>query len=209
MLFSKKKTQNELLEEEAQAHSAAGDEAAAAEARAKKFPEKKGTPTPKRKDQVAARRQPLVQADRKAARRAQRQALAEERAKTRRAMETGDERHMPVRDRGPQKRFVREYVDARYGIGEWLLILMVVFLFVSLLMGDQIMATLGLALYGLILAVIFEAFWVGRRAKKLVAQKFGEDRMERGIGFYAAMRGMQLRRLRLPKPMNARGEFPS
>ncbi|WP_258933165.1 DUF3043 domain-containing protein [Nesterenkonia pannonica] len=187
----------------------AGDAAAAAQARANKFPEKKGGPTPRRRDQVAARRQPLVQADRKAARKAQRQALADERAKTRRAMETGDERHMPVRDRGPQKRFVREFIDARYGIGEWLLILMVVFLFVSLLLGDQVMASLGLALYGLILAVIVESFWVARRAKRLAAAKFGPENVEKGLGFYAAMRSMQLRRLRLPKPMNGRGEYPA
>ena len=65
---------------------------------------KKG-PTPRRRDQEAARRRTLVPEDRKAARKAERQAMAQERMRQRAALETGDERGLPARDKGPQKRW--------------------------------------------------------------------------------------------------------
>ena len=71
----------------------------------------KGAPTPRRKDQEAARKRPLVPNDRKAARDANRTAQADQRLKKREAMNTGDERYLPFRDKGPQKRFVRDFVS--------------------------------------------------------------------------------------------------
>ena len=41
-------------------------------------------------------------------------------------MKSGDERYLPERDQGPVKRFVRDYVDARLSIAEFLLPLLVV-----------------------------------------------------------------------------------
>ncbi len=49
---------------------------------------------------------------------------------------------------------------------------------------------------------------VGFILKRKLGAKFGEDKVER-IRWYAAMRGLQLRRLRLPKPQVKRGAFPS
>jgi hypothetical protein len=40
--------------------------------------------------------------------------------------------------------------------------------------------------------------------KKRVAQKFGADRIEGGLGWYGAMRSIQMRSLRIPKPQVAR-----
>lgn len=166
-------------------------------------------PTPRRKDQEAARRRPLVHNDRKAARAAQRKSIQEQRAKMRQAMETGEERYLPVRDRGPQKRWIRDYVDARHGIGEWLLILVLVFLFASFLLTDETRALTSYLLFVLMLAVFTELFWVGRKVRKGLEAKFGVGNVERGARFYGAMRALQMRRLRLPKPLVNRGEFPS
>ena len=33
-------------------------------------------------------------------------------------MRTGDERYLPARDKGPVKRYIRDYVDARFSLGE-------------------------------------------------------------------------------------------
>lgn len=174
-----------------------------------KLPAKKGVPTPRRRDQVAARRRPLVASDRKVARQQQRQRIAEDRAKMRRAMETGEEKYLPTRDRGPQKRFARDYVDARSGVGEWLLIIVLVFLFASFLMSEQTRAMVAFSMWAVMLAVIVECWWVGRKVRQGIEAKFGVGTLERGVRFYAAMRSLQIRRLRLPKPMVARGEFPA
>lgn len=209
VLGFKRNSQDDIAQEQARLAREAAEAEAEAAAQRKKLPEKKGVPTPKRKEQVAARRRPLVNNDRKAARTAQRKALAEQRAKTRQAMETGDEKYLPLRDRGPQKRFARDYVDARMGIGEWLLILVLVFLFASFVMTDAARAMTSYVLFMVMLAVFVELWWVGRQVRKQLEAKFGAGNMERGVRFYAAMRALQLRRLRLPKPMVARGQFPS
>lgn len=170
-------------------------------------PTGKSGPTPKRKDQEAARKRPLVPDDRKAARAAQRQAVAEQRAKMRIAMETGDERHMPYRDRGPQKRFARDYVDARYGIGEWLMLIVLVFLVLSFIPIQALISATTILMLATVGLVVLEGFWVNRKLKSELERKFGV--VEPGVRWYGTMRAMQLRRLRLPKPQVRRGQFPS
>ncbi|MFC7402293.1 DUF3043 domain-containing protein [Citricoccus sp. GCM10030269] len=167
---------------------------------------KKG-PTPTRAEREAARRRPLVPDDRKAARQASRQAEAAERQKMRIAMETGDERHMPLRDRGPQKRFVRDYVDARIGLGEWLMVLVLVYVFLAFLPNATLAMWLTYSLWAVVLLVVGEGLLLSFRLKSKLTEKFGE--VEKGVRWYGVMRAMQLRRLRLPKPQVKRGQFPS
>lgn len=169
-------------------------------------PRKKG-PTPTRAQQEAARRRPLVPDDRKAARAASRQAEAAERQKMRMAMETGDERHMPLRDRGPQKRYARDFVDARTGLGEWLMIIVLVYVFMAFLPSTDLQLWLTFSLWALVLLVVLEGVLVSFQLKRRLKDKFGE--VERGVRWYGVMRAMQLRRLRLPKPQVKRGQYPA
>ncbi len=169
-------------------------------------PRKKG-PTPTRSQQEAARRRPLVPDDRKAARAASRQAEAAERQKMRMAMETGDERHMPLRDRGPQKRYARDFVDARTGLGEWLMIIVLVYVFMAFLPSTDLQLWLTFSLWALVLLVVLEGVLVSFQLKRRLKDKFGE--VERGVRWYGVMRAMQLRRLRLPKPQVKRGQYPA
>ncbi len=50
----------------------------------------------------------------------------------RQALDTGDEKFLPLRDKGPQKRFARDYVDARFSLGEYLMFGALVFVIISL-----------------------------------------------------------------------------
>lgn len=164
----------------------------------------KNRPTPKRRDQEAARKQPLVQTDRKAAKNADREARRENSRKMREAMVTGDEKHLPPRDKGPVRRFVRDSVDVRYNLGELLLPLMLAVLVLSLFAGTW--ATyVFLGVYVLILIAVLDAFLLWRRTKPKILARFGEDTNLRGLGMYQAMRGFQMRRTRMPKPQVKRG----
>src|SRR5690625_4147143 len=118
----------------------------------------KGRPTPKRRDQEAANRRPLIADDRKVARAQHKQAVAEERARMRRALDTGEERYLPPRDKGPQRRFARDYVDARWGIGEWLIIGVLIFLGLSFIPTStmQMASTTGMLVF--VFLVVFEGF---------------------------------------------------
>lgn len=166
----------------------------------------KGRPTPKRREQEAANRRPLIADDRKVARQQHKQAVAEERARMRRALDTGEERYLPPRDKGPQRRFARDYVDARWGVGEWLIIGVLVFLGLSFIPTPTMQMASTVGMLAFVFLVIFEGFWVGRQVKKRVEAKFGV--MEPGTRWYAAMRSTQMRRMRLPRPQVKRGEFP-
>ncbi|MET1066195.1 MAG: DUF3043 domain-containing protein [Arthrobacter sp.] len=169
----------------------------------------KGAPTPKRSTQVAARKRPLVPEDRKASKAAERAAVQEQRVKMRQAMDTGDEKFLPLRDKGPQKRFARNYVDARFSLGEYLMFGALIFVIVSLLVpasSEQMIYVLG-GFWVMFLAVFVDVFILSRKLRKRLAEKFGE--VERGTVWYGSMRSLQYRRLRLPKPLVKRGEYPA
>ena len=169
----------------------------------------KGAPTPTRRAQEAARKRPLVPEDRKASKAAERQAVQDQRLKMRRALDTGDEKFLPVRDKGPQKRFARDYVDARFNLGEYLMFGALLFVLVSLVVpasSDMMIYVLG-AFWVMFLAVFVDVFILSRKLRKGLAQKFGE--VERGTVWYGSMRSLQFRKLRLPKPQVGRGQYPS
>ena len=169
----------------------------------------KGAPTPTRKAQEAARKRPLVPEDRKASKAAERQAVQDQRLKMRRALDTGDEKFLPLRDKGPQKRFARDFVDARFNLGEYLMFGALVFVLVSLVVpasSDMMIYVLG-AFWVMFLAVFVDVFILSRKLRTRLAEKFGE--VERGTVWYGSMRSLQFRKLRLPKPQVQRGQYPA
>lgn len=169
----------------------------------------KNRPTPKRRDQEAANKRPLVVTDRKAAREVERTNRRQAQLKQREAMVTGDDANLPVRDKGPVKRYVRDYVDARWNLGEFMLPVMLVVLALSFIRSPVVFAFVSMGVYALLLVAIVDGYLMWRRLKKRLAAKFGADQSVRGVAMYAAMRSFQLRRSRMPKPQVARGQYPS
>lgn len=169
-------------------------------------PVKKGRATPSRKEQEAARRRPLVPKDRRLAARQNRAAQASEREKARIGVAKGDERYLPIRDKGPQKRYVRDYVDARFSAGEMLMPVLVIVIVTMIYPPLADYAFLGF--WAVLLFVVVDCVVLGYQLKKKLAAKYGKDQVER-IRWYAAMRAVQMRFLRLPKPQVKRGEYPA
>ncbi|OLT54080.1 DUF3043 domain-containing protein [Cellulosimicrobium sp. CUA-896] len=169
----------------------------------------KGRPTPRRKVAEAANKRPLVPNDRRAAAKAAREKQREARDRQYQAMQTGDERYLPPRDKGPVKRYVRDYVDARWNLGEFFLPVALVFIVLSLFTAsntDLAFVTV-MALYAIVLLTVVDAFVMWRRLRKRIVAKFGE--VPRGTVMYAVMRAFQLRRARLPKPAHKKhGVYP-
>jgi len=168
----------------------------------------KGRATPTRKEQEAARKRPLVPDDRRAAAKASRAELNARRERARLGMERGEERYLPARDKGPQKRFVRDYVDARWNVGEILLPLMVLVILTYFIPNEYVAIYALAAVWGFLLIVVIDCIFLARTLRKKLAAKFGEGNVEK-VGWYAAMRAAQLRALRLPKPQVKRGQYPS
>jgi hypothetical protein len=63
-------------------------------------------------------------------------------------------------------------------------------------------------LWGFFLITILDSVLVGRQVRKGLSEKLGMDNVETGVRWYAAMRALQMRGLRLPKPQVKRGERP-
>ena len=170
----------------------------------------KNRPTPKRKDQEAARRQPLVVADRKQAKKLDRAKRNEQMYKTRKAMLTGDESGLPARDKGPVRRYIRDYIDARWNLAEFMLPVMLIVLALSFLRTNEILFFVTILTYAILLTAIVDTLLMWRGLRKRLTAKFGEEAAKaKGNGMYAAMRAFQLRRSRMPRALVKRGEYPA
>ncbi|MFH8252362.1 DUF3043 domain-containing protein [Microbacterium sp. B2969] len=166
----------------------------------------KGRPTPSRAEQEAARKRPLVPDTKEAKARAKAD-LAQQRDKARAGMAAGDDRYLTARDKGPQRRWVRDYVDAGWHLGEAVMpamVLVIIMTFVPIT-ALQYYSFMGLWLF--IFLVIGDMVWTSIRVKRAAKAKWG-DKVEKGLGWYAAMRSIQMKFLRLPKPQVKRGEHP-
>jgi hypothetical protein len=168
----------------------------------------KGAPTPTRAEREAARKRPLVPNDRKEAAKQARVTQAEARERARVGMAAGDERYLPMRDRGPQKKYVRDYIDARFSVGEVLIPVMFAVILLTLVPNPEVQTIGILALWAFFLIAVIDVILLGFLLTRKLKAKFGENKVER-VRWYAAMRALQLRPLRLPKPQVKRGRYPS
>jgi hypothetical protein len=164
----------------------------------------KGRATPSRKEAEAARKKAMkTPITRKEQLKREREARAKIRERQQEAMKTGDERYLPLRDRGPVRRFARDYIDRRYLVAEYLLpILIVAFIVTSL---PQPWAGIGLLMWlGTTLLTIVDETVLVRRLKKEARRRFPDESLK-GLTLYVLLRSTQLRRWRLPRAQIARG----
>ena len=167
----------------------------------------KGHATPTRKEREAARQRPLVPNDRKQASKEHREKMNASRERARTGMANGEEKYLPQRDRGPQKRWVRDYVDARISIGEFLIPVMFFVIILTFIPSVEAQTISILGLWAFFLVAVLDSTLLGFIVRRKLGAKFGADKVEK-VRWYAAMRSLQLRMLRLPKPQVKRGQFP-
>jgi hypothetical protein len=171
----------------------------------------KGRPTPSRKQAEAARKAALKKPrNRKEASAYRREKVRIERAKMQDAMKTGDDRYLPAADKGPVRRFARDYVDARWSVMEYALPVLLLFSIAGIFLAQLatwIPGAVNLVFLVMIVAIVGDWFLLTTGLKRAATRKFPNESV-RGLGFYAVRRTMQMRRWRLPKPMVARGQKP-
>ncbi|MCW2809471.1 MAG: rane protein [Marmoricola sp.] len=173
-----------------------------------KGPGAKGRPTPTRKESEAARRERArAGMDKKAAQKLLRQRRNESNAQVRAGMRAGDERYLPARDQGPVKRFVRDFVDARVSIAEFLLPLLIVIMAFQY-SGNAALVRFSATLWATTLVVVaLDTAWMLLRIKRALRAEFPDESLK-GTTFYTLMRVLQLRWLRTPKPRVRIGGAP-
>lgn len=171
-------------------------------------PAGKGRATPTRAEREAARKRPLVPDTKEAKARAKAD-MASQREKARIGMANGDPRYLPARDQGPQRKFVRDWVDAGWHLGEAVMPAMVLVILATFVNIPVLQYWAFVALWIFILFVVGDMIITSIVVKRAVKKKFGEGKVEKGLGWYAAMRTVQMRFLRLPKPQVKRGQKPA
>ena len=173
--------------------------AAAASSPPQVEPQGKGRPTPTRREAEAARKarakSPRTRKERVKADRAARSTSSRE---IRDGIKAGDERYLPKRDRGPVRRFVRDFVDSRFSFAEIVIPLMVVTLVLGY-SGNPDLAALGNSiLMGTLLVVVVDMTILRFRLRREMKRRF-PDEPTRGPTYYALVRALQMRFMRLPR----------
>jgi hypothetical protein len=169
----------------------------------------KGRPTPSRKEAEAARKQGLraprgTKEGKKAARERERQ----DRVRARQGMLAGDERFMPLRDRGPAKQFTRNFVDSRFTVAEFFIFIAIAVLVLGFVPNPQIQSLVSLGFFVLMAVIVVDTAILLLTLKSRAAKLFPDPAERKGLMLYALLRSLQFRRLRLPPPRVKRGGAP-
>lgn len=159
----------------------------------------KGRPTPTRKEaEAAAKARAKAPVDGRAGNRKQREFRAEESRKIRQGMKNGDERYFLPRDQGPVRRFIRDYVDARFSIVEMVIPLMIAGLILGYTGNSALVQASSIVLLATVLFVITDMFWLRFKVRRELKRRFPDESLK-GTTYYALTRAMQMKFMRLPK----------
>ena len=169
----------------------------------------KGRPTPKRS--VAEKRRAPVAAptNRREAAKQSRQQSALRRNDARKALVAGDERALPARDRGPIRRYVRDWVDGKRNLAEFLLPGIIIFYFPTLLTSGSTRNLFSYLLTAVVLVMAVELTILVTLLSRAIKREFPQGGPGRkGAVRYGALRLAAIRMFRLPKPAVRRGQDP-
>ncbi|MFJ9346314.1 DUF3043 domain-containing protein [Streptomyces sp. NPDC101237] len=198
-----------MFRSRAKEEKAPADKAAVTDSKQTRDPQApKGRPTPKRSAAQTQRRSVAsTPTNRKDAAKRQREDRRAAMERQRQALATGDERYLPARDKGPVRKFARDWVDSRFNMAEFFLPLAVIILVMSVVNNAAIKNIALLLWLVVIVLIVLDAAVSGIRLRKRLTERF-PDQNRKGAVAYGLMRSLQMRRLRLPKPQVKRGERP-
>src|SRR6266536_3165898 len=113
------------------------------------------------------------------------------------AARRSEEWALAPKDRGPVRALARDYVDSRRRISEFYMyglgvLVILLFLPATRLIVDYLVL-------GVVLVMLSEGILLGRQILRLAAERYPGERT-RGVRMYAALRAMQIRKLRMPAP---------
>ncbi|HEX5088809.1 MAG TPA: DUF3043 domain-containing protein [Nocardioides sp.] len=160
----------------------------------------KGRPTPTRKEaEAAAKARAKPPRTRREIAAAQRSTRNESSSRVRQGMRAGEEKYLLPRDKGPVRRFIRDFVDSRFSFIELIIPLLVVTMVFGYSGNDTLRSIGNSVLFGSVLLVGLDLFVLRFRIRKQLAERFPSE-PTKGTTYYAVTRAMQMRFMRLPKP---------
>ncbi len=140
-------------------------------------------------------------ANRREAMRRQRQKDREARMEQRAGMMAGKEEFLMKRDRGPERALVRDIVDSRRSLATMFIPVALVVILGTSVAAPQVRQFANILWYCVALLIIVDSFFLTRKVKRLLKEQFPKNPLPpRSYYFYAIMRTLSFRRLRMPAP---------
>ncbi|KAA1418023.1 DUF3043 domain-containing protein [Nocardioides humilatus] len=159
----------------------------------------KGRPTPKRKEaEAAARAKARTPRTRQELAKREREFKSESSRKIREGMKAGEERFLLPRDKGPVRRFIRDYIDSRFTIVELLIPLLVIAMILGYAGNPALASASTIIIFVTFLFVIVDIVVLRLRLRKELARRFPTETLK-GTTWYAVSRSMQMKFMRMPK----------
>lgn len=112
----------------------------------------------------------------------------------------GSQKDLPIRDQGPVRAMVRDYVDRRRTVAEFMLPGLLAILMLSFIKHPIAQTVVFVVWIGLIFAILFDTIMLIVMLRSELRKRF-EPEQTRGAATYAVLRSTQMRRFRLPVPM--------
>jgi hypothetical protein len=161
----------------------------------------KGRPTPKRSQAEKQHRQPFggqAGGRASAAPRTKEQGRADRMTRAE-AARRGEDWALPRKDQGPVKALARDVVDSRRGVSEYYLygiVVLIAALFIPTLRKNLVVDYVILAI---LLVIVVEGIFVSNKVIRLATERY-PGQSTRSVRVYTALRGTQIRKMRVPAP---------
>jgi hypothetical protein len=160
----------------------------------------KGRPTPKRNEAEKNRRGPYsAPTDRKSAGPRNKQRAQADRNSRMAAMRRGEDWALPRKDQGPVKALARDVVDSRRGISEYYLYGIVVLVAALFIPGLRQNFVVDYVILIILFVIVTEGWFVSNKVIRLANERYPGQSV-RGVRMYTALRGTQIRKMRVPAP---------
>lgn len=166
------------------------------------------TPAEARKRRKEMKKQ-MGREEYKAMRQRERDKANRERRIANERMMRGEEEYLLERDRGPVRRFIRDYVDSRRFLMNLFLplTLIVVIIMIVGLRYPAISNLTSIVMMVVFLIMVGEGFWLSRKLNKVINERFPDNPHSKwSVGMYAFTRATMIRRLRTPAPQKQIGD---
>jgi Protein of unknown function (DUF3043) len=168
----------------------------------------KGRPTPKRSEANKGRYQSITGSrTRSSGGSGGSKAPADRTDRARRydAMKRGEDWALNPRDKGPERKLVRDFVDSKRRISEFYMYALIVLLLALFSRNKTVEDYVSPFVIVLIVLVFIDGFLIRMQIRKLIAQRLPGS-STRGLTIYAVIRALQIRRFRVPSPQVKPGD---
>jgi hypothetical protein len=160
----------------------------------------KGRPTPKRSEAEKNRRGPYTAPkDRKSAGPRNKAQDRADRSRRMEAMRRGEDWALPRKDQGPVKALARDVVDSRRGVSEYYLYGIVVLVAALFIPGLRQNFVVDYVILIILAVIIIEGWYVSNKVIRMAKERYPGS-STRGVRVYTALRGTQIRKMRVPAP---------